>query len=331
MNYANGNMVRMNRLEEEKDVSDLDVSGMHSTYNTDDITAVLTEPVDPEPVMIQNPDNPDDPTDLIQKTDENGEPVFTVPKDEDGKELPRYYMVQKGDAYQILITDQGKTRWVPCNADGKFYLSYTQEYNFTAAQHYDCDDGFTFTWDDCINMTDANTPKIVESSVYTHETKEGSTIFTGTPMDEAPVYFLQHDGIKTEMYLSGKLTHTRVTVTQSQLFKFDKVLPMVTYNDEDINWIENFIPLKGGTFEKIFDDRNYIKAERHEVGKDNKEAYFTIDIVSGNADPDKGFKITYPDTTTAVPVITDEGKSAKLTFTSCDDTLVYPTGKPIEG
>lgn len=369
MNYANGNMVRMNRLEEEKDVSDLDVSGVHSAYNTDDITAVLTEPVDPEPVMIQNPDNPDDPTDLIQKIDENDEPVFTVPKeiirpagwtdvvdedgkktyevrkDEDGKELPRYYMVQKGDEYQILITDNGKTRWIPCDADGKFYLSYTQEYNFTTAQHYVCDDGFTFKWDDCISMTanadhekditttviqNANTPKIAESSVYTHETKDGSTIFTGTPMDEAPVYFLQHDGIKTEMYLSGKLTHTRVTVTQSQLFKFDKVLPMVTYNGEEINWIENFIPLKGDTFEKIFDDRNYIKAERHEAGKDYKEAYFTIDIVSGNADPDKGFKITYPDTTTAVPVITDEGKSAKLTFTSCDDTLVYPTGKPIE-
>lgn len=369
MNYANGNMVRMNRLEEEKDVSDLDVSGVHSAYNTDDITAVLTEPVDPEPVMIQNPDNPDDPTDLIQKIDENDEPVFTVPKeiirpagwtdvvdedgkktyevrkDEDGKELPRYYMVQKGDEYQILITDNGKTRWIPCDADGKFYLSYTQEYNFTTAQHYVCDDGFTFKWDDCISMTanadhekditttvikDANTPKIAESSVYTHETKDGSTIFTGTPMDEAPVYFLQHDGIKTEMYLSGKLTHTRVTVTQSQPFKFDKVLPMVTYNDEDINWIENFIPLKGGTFEKIFDDRNYIKAERHEVGKDNKEAYFTIDIVSSNADPDKGFKITYPDTTTTVPLVTENGESAKLTFESCDDTLVYPIGSAIE-
>ena len=154
-------------------------TGAKSEYNTDDITATPSEPVDPEPVMIQNPDNPDDPTDLIQKTDENGEPVFTVPQevvrpagwtdvvdedgkktyeartDEDGKELPRYYMVTKDGAYQILVKDGDKERWIPCDEDGNYYLSYTQEYYFTTAQHYGCDDGFAFTWDDCVSMTAA--------------------------------------------------------------------------------------------------------------------------------------------------------------------------------
>lgn len=368
MNYANGNMVRMNRLPREADVEEADVAGVYSAYNTDDVTAVPAEPLQPEPVMIDDPDNPGQ---QIQKVDDEGNPVFTVPQevvrpagwtdvtdedgkktyedrtDEDGKLLPKYYMVEKDGAYQILVKDGGKERWIPCDKDGNYYLSYTQEYSFTTAQHYACGDGFTFTWDDCISMTakadheadttttiiknhEGTTARITESSVYTHEVKDGNTVFTGTPMEEAPVYFLQHDGIKTEMYLSGKLAHTRVTITQSQLFKFDKILPMVTYNGEEIDWTKDFLPLTGDTFEKIYDDRNYIKAERHEVGKDNKEVHYTIDLCTGNEDPAKGFKITYPDTTTAIPVVLEGGERAKLTFESCDDTLVYPIGSAIE-
>ena len=80
-------------------------------------------------------------------------------------------------------------------------------------------------------------------------------------------------------------------------------------NWPEVDWTQNFMPLKSDTYEKIFDENNYIKAERHEVSKDNKEVYFTIDIVSNNTDPSKGFTITYPDTTTAVPVVTDGGEA----------------------
>ena len=152
-------------------------------------------------------------------------------------------------------------------------------------------------------------------------------------MDEALVYFLTHDGIRTEMYLSGGLAFTRITVLQSQLFAFDTVLPQVTYNGDNLNWHKqfekDFDPAKD-TFEFIADDRNYVKAVRHEVGPENKEAYFTIDIVTNNTDYDKGFKVTYPDTTTAVPMVTDGGEGADLRFASIDDTMVYPIGKPVE-
>lgn len=372
MNYANGNMVRMNRLAEEADVADFDVTGVHSAYNSDDITATLVEPKDPEPVMIPNPANPDDPNDLVQKKDDDGNLVFTTPlevvrpagwtdvvdatgkktyekrQDEDGNELPRFYMTEKDGKYQILIKDEAGERWVPCDKEGNFYKSYTQEYNFTTAQHYKSDDGFKFTWDNAVDIetkadnaagvavskvkdAEGGNPAITETEgVFTHETSGGYTVFTGTPIEKSPVYFETNDGIKTEMLISGMLTCTRITIAQSQLFKFDKVLPSVTYNGEEINWTEKFIPFTGDEFEKIFDDRNYVKATRHEVDDTHRETYYTIDIVSSNTDASKGFKVTYPDTTTAIPLVTDGGKGGKLVMESCDDTLVYPLGSPVE-
>ena len=373
MNYDGGNQVRMNPLAEEGNVTEEeDIKGIHSAYNRDDITA---KPVDPDAPEYQKQPVLDEETGE-QKVDEDGNPVFTEPleiirpagwtdvKDEDGKftyedrvdadqnPLPKFYQVTDGNGnYQIFVNDGDEKRWIPCDKDGNYYKSYFQEYSFTTAQHYNCSDGFTFTWDNVIDLSaaannEAQTtttvikepegaaePKITETEgIYSHVTENGVTTFTGTPMDEAFVYFLTHDGIRTEMYLSGGLTFTRIKVTQSQLFAFDKVLPMVTYNGEEIDWhkqFEDFDPDKD-TFEYIADDRNYVKAVRHEVGPDTKEVYYTIDIVSNNTDDDKEFKITYPDTTTAVPMVTDGGEGADLRFASIDDTMVYPIGSPVE-
>ncbi len=395
MNYDNGNMIRMNPLEEEGNVTnEEDIKGTHSAYNTDDITA---KPVDPEgydpkaifdeekPIVDEegNPvlDDEGNPT-FEQKTDEDGNPMFTTPlsivvpagwdwckdsstdkyyyeagrTDNDGNPVPRMYMVTKGSGedaeYMLFIKDGDKKRWIPCDAEGNYYKSYYQEYSFTMAQHYKSSEGFTFTWDKVIDLSavadndaettttiinepeKAPTPKITETKgIYSHVTENGKTTFTGTSMDEALVYFLTHDGIRTEMYLSGGLTFTRITATQSQLFAFDTVMPMVSYNGEDLNWHKqfegDFDPAKD-TFEYIVDDRNYVKAIRHEVDKNHKEVYYTIDIVSNNTDYDKGFRVTYPDTTTAVPMIIDGGKSADLRFASLDDTMVYPMGSPVE-
>ena len=395
MNYDGGNMVRMNPLAEEGDVTEEeDIKGVHSAYNKDDVTAKPVDPEEYDPKAVYDETKPivdadgnpvldenGNPT-YEQKLDENGNPMFTEPLkilvpagwdwckdaetghyyyepgriDADGNPLPRVYMIEKGTGedkeYQMFVKDGKQKRWVPCTAEGKFYKSYFQEYSFTTAQHYNCPDGFTFTWDDVIDLSavadneaektttvikepeGAADPKITETEgIYSHVTEDGVTTFTGTPMDEALVYFLTHDGIRTEMYLSGGLAFTRITVLQSQLFAFDTVLPQVTYNGDNLNWHKqfekDFDPAKD-TFEFIADDRNYVKAVRHEVGPENKEAYFTIDIVTNNTDYDKGFKVTYPDTTTAVPMVTDGGEGADLRFASIDDTMVYPIGKPVE-
>lgn len=375
MNYDGGNMVRMNPLAEEGDVTEEeDIKGIHSAYNQDDITAKLVDPEAPEyqkqPVIDEETGE--------QKKDEDGQLVFSEPlqivrpagytdvKDEDGKftyedrvdadqnPLPKFFQVTDGGGnYKIFVKEGNEKRWIPCDKDGNYYKSYSQEYNFTTAQHYKSPDGFTFTWDNVIDMSaaadnDAQTtttiikepenagsnPGITETEgIYSHVTENGATIFTGTPMDEALVYFLTHDGIRTEMYLSGGLAFTRITVAQGQLFAFDTVLPKVEYNGNDLNWHKqfegDFDPAKD-TFEYIADDRNYVKAVRHEAGKDNKEAYYTIDIVTNNTSYDKGFRVTYPDTTTAVPMVTDQGEGADLRFASIDDTMVYPIGKPVE-
>ncbi len=169
MNYDGGNQVRMNPLAEEGNVTEEeDIKGIHSAYNRDDITA---KPVDPDAPEYQKHPVLDEETGE-QKVDEDGNPVFTEPleiirpagwtdvKDEDGKftyedradadqnPLPKFYQVTDGNGnYQIFVNDGDEKRWIPCDKDGNYYKSYFQEYSFTTAQHYNCPDGFTFTWD----------------------------------------------------------------------------------------------------------------------------------------------------------------------------------------
>ena len=356
MNYDGGNMVRMNRLESEKDKDEEEVTGQSSAY--DKVTAEIVEP---KVETVQVPDETQPPDDQGNYPTKDEEQVTNAPEVLDGwdkvsdgwdavtKKDAKNFIISKTEdgatGYRIWIND-GELRWADCDKDGVFYKSYSQEYYFTTAQHFKSSEGFTFDWDGIIGMSttadntaetavteilnhEGTTPQITESNVYTHEVKDGKTIFTGKPLDAAPVYFLTNDGIRTEMYLSGMLTHTRITLTQEQLYVFDNVYPMVSLDDEELKWNKGMDP-DNPYFEYIADDRNYVKAERHEVGKDNREVYYTLDIVSDNADPEKGFKITYPDTTEAVPAITDGGKSAKLSFNSIDDTMVYPIGKPVE-
>ncbi len=352
MNYDGGNRVTMNPLPGQEESSKDEGIGIYEGYGKDDITAEIVTPKKPEPVIDEETGK--------QKVDEKGNPVYTVPmtvvrpagwtdvKDEDGNTFDDCYMVEKDGKYQILVKDNGKTRWIPCDEEKNFYKSYKQEYDVTLAQHYNSKDGFTFSWDDVLNLeaslnaekeetttviTGSEKPEIEESAVYAHVTEGNVTTFTGKPMDEAPIYFATHDGIRTEMFLSGGLTHTKVTVSQSQLFNFNHVLPMVEWFDGDdfaeIEWFDKLTP-DNDQFEKTINENNYIKATRHEAGKDHKEPFYTIDITSNNADSEKGFRITYPDTTMAVPVVTDQGEGGQLLFTSCDDSMIYPIGSPVE-
>ena len=196
MNYDGGNMVRMNPLAEEGDVTEEeDIKGVHSAYNKDDVTAKPVDPEEYDPKAVYDETKPivdadgnpvldenGNPT-YEQKLDENGNPMFTEPLkilvpagwdwckdaetghyyyepgriDADGNPLPRVYMIEKGTGedkeYQMFVKDGKQKRWVPCTAEGKFYKSYFQEYSFTTAQHYNCPDGFTFTWDDVIDLS----------------------------------------------------------------------------------------------------------------------------------------------------------------------------------
>lgn len=351
MNYDSGNRVRMNRLDGE---AQAEYTGVHSGYNSDDIKAAAVIPLPMIPVFDEETGE--------QKTDEEGNPVFQDPiplqrpegwkqvRDEEGKRRTDCYMVTLDGDYQILVSESGTMRWISCTEDGKFYKSYSQAYHFTTAQHYDSEDGFSFSWDSVIHMVtkatletekavtvidgfDNATPSISVSDIYTFEREGNSTVFTGQPQDKAPVYFLTNDGIRSEMMLSGGLTHTRLIVTQSQMKKFLQTLPMIQYRNKDewetIQWSSGMKP-GNSDYEKIFDDSNYIKAKRHEVGEKNREVYYIIDIISDNSSEDGGFRIIYPDTTQAVPKIRDGGKSAVLSFSSVDDTMVYPVGKAVE-
>lgn len=348
MNYDGGNRVRMNRLDSE---TGEEFSGVHSDYRKEDITAVKVLPMPPKPVIDQETGQ--------QKTDENGNPIYEkVPEierpsgwsevtDEEGNPRIDCYMVTKDGEYQILVQDGPLKRWVSCTETGSFYKSYAQEYYFTTAQHFESGEGFSFRWDQAVEVTsDINSeeetsvtvirgyegakPVIHTSDVYTYIDEEGKTIFTGKPVTDAPLYFLTHDGIKTEMFLSGGLSHTRVTVTQSQLKKFSKILPQVLFFEEgewnSVDWCSGLGPKESG-FQKIFNDRNYIRAKRFEAGEDVKEAYYTIDIVT-EREAEKAFKVIYPDTTEMKTGVSGDGTEAVLSFTSADDTMIYPVGKP---
>jgi len=349
MNYDGGNRVRMNRLSSE---TEEEYSGVHSGYNTDDIGAMkVIPPSEAADAEGGNSENQEQETPVISVPMEVVRPAgFEDVKDEDGNLRTDCYLVAKDGEYMTLVQDGLFKRWISCDEEGNFYKSYSQEYWFTTAQHFESSDGFSFTWDEVMKLTADTVPEkeeavtsitggpgakpvITESSVYSHKTEDGVTVFTGKPLDEALVYFLTHDGIRTEMYLSGSRTITRVTVTQSQLKKFSETLPMVQWFDgdewESIDWSGSLKP-GNNQFRWIADDSNYVKAARFEAGPETKEVYYTIDIGSDNENPEKGFRVIYPDTTEMKPLLLAGGAEAVLSFISSDDTMVYPMGKPVE-
>lgn len=278
------------------------------------------------------------------------------------------YQVSKTDAqgisYMVWAVENGKGRWVNCDEDGNFYKSYHQEYHFTTAQHFDCADGFVFSWDgivvDALADNEAQTaktivtnpwekePEITHSAAYTYETEENITTFIAEPKDLALVYFKTNDGIKISMIYQGGQTITTILVSQSQLYQFgedskpedttstEKLFPLVEFTNADgetelIEWCKDLTP-DNTKFERVFDDSNFVKVDRLEVSPDNKdEVAYQITIVSNNQDEGKGFKVTYPDTTTLQPVKgTDDGKDAgKLIFTSIEGTMMHPIGSPV--
>ncbi|MCI9640449.1 MAG: Cys-Gln thioester bond-forming surface protein [Emergencia sp.] len=249
MNYDNGNMIRMNPLEEEGNVTnEEDIKGTHSAYNTDDITA---KPVDPEgydpkaifdeekPIVDEegNPvlDDEGNPT-FEQKTDEDGNPMFTTPlsivvpagwdwckdsstdkyyyeagrTDNDGNPVPRMYMVTKGSGedaeYMLFIKDGDKKRWIPCDAEGNYYKSYYQEYSFTMAQHYKSSEGFTFTWD-----------KVIDLSAVADNDAETTTTIINEPEKAPTPKITETKGIYSHVTENGKTTFTG-TLKLSRLF-----------------------------------------------------------------------------------------------------------------
>ncbi|WP_161907957.1 SpaA isopeptide-forming pilin-related protein [Emergencia sp. 1XD21-10] len=269
----------------------------------------------------------------------------------------------KGELYMVWAVEDGKGRWISCDADGSFYKSYHQEYNFTAAQHFDCADGFVFSWDglivDALADNKAQTaqtvvtdpwgtkPQITHSAAYEYETKDNITTFKAEPKDLAPVYFKTNSGIKTSMIYQGGQTITSILVKQSQLYLFgedskpedttstEKIFPLIEYTNTEetelIEWCKDLTP-DNSKFERVFDDSNFVKVQRLEVSPDNKdEVAYEITIVSDNEDEEKGFKVTYPDSTVLRPVnCVDEGKDAgKLMFVSTEGTMMHPIGSPV--
>lgn len=235
--------------------------------------------------------------------------------------------------------------------DPDMFVSLTQEYNFTMAQKFGTSEGFSMTWDgfaidaaaDSIKGSavtaicgfDGAVPEITETAGYSHTAAGGVVTFAGTAGDAAPVYFMTNDGIRTKMTMSGGLTHTTLTVKQSQLSQFDGYYPLIEYDTGTsmgyaaAEWMKDMSP-GNSRYELIINDRNYIKAVRHEADKENRETFYNIEIVSDSSSATGGFRITYPDSTIAVPVLSTDGTSARLTFTSEDDTMIYPIGSSVE-
>lgn len=329
MHYENGNRVRVNELTGEANLPEDELTGILSEYRTDNIAA---KPVKP---YIGESGEQKLPAEVVMPSGWS-----LAPRDD-------MYLAADGKGnYQILVTEGLLKRWIPCDKDGHFYKSYVQEYAFTAAQHYNSSDGFSLHWDEAVNLqttanhkeekavteilcSDENRPKIVTAEGYTCRREKDKILFTAAPAEAAQVYFMTHDGIRTEMYLSGKLTHTKLTVAQSQISQFDRVLPGISYMGENVPWYEGLMENQS-FYEKIYDENTYVRARRHKPGQENKAVYYTIEMVSKASSEDACFHITYPDTTTAVSLSSEDGSSGTLRFISCDDTMMYPAGKPVE-
>jgi hypothetical protein len=373
-------------LNEDKDPEVKD--GWTLVKKADKYLATFEEPQvddDGNPILDEETKEPVTKTIYKVYVNDNGKKKW-VESDEDGvfedantpKKIPEgftktdkadMYQITKNDAesgkavYMVWAVDGGVGRWLSCDADGNFYKSYHQEWDFTLSQHFDCADGFVFSFDGLIVDAAADnaaqiaktvvtnpwkvTPEITHSDAYQYETTDNITTFTAAPTDAAPVYFKVNNGIKTSMIYQGGQTITTINVKQSQLYNFgvdskpedttsvEKLYPTIEYTTDEetelIEWCKDLTP-DNTKFDRVFDESNYVKVIRHEVSPESKdEVSYEIVIVTDNKDENLGFKVTYPDTTTLQPInCTDDGEEAgKLVFKSIEGTMVYPLGSPV--
>ena len=246
-------------LDEDKDPEVKD--GWTLVKKADKYLATFEEPqVDDagNPILEEETKEPVTKTIYKVYVNDNGKKKW-VESDEDGvfedantpKKIPEgftktdkadMYQITKNDAesgkavYMVWAVDGGVGRWLSCDADGNFYKSYHQEWDFTLSQHFDCADGFVFSFDGLIVDAAADnaaqiaktvvtnpwkvTPEITHSDAYQYETTDNITTFTAAPTDAAPVYFKVNNGIKTSMIYQGGQTITTINVKQSQLYNF---------------------------------------------------------------------------------------------------------------
>ncbi|WP_251615846.1 SpaA isopeptide-forming pilin-related protein [Senimuribacter intestinalis] len=329
MHYEDGNRVRVNALEGEKGLDEEEITGIFGAYGIDDIAA--------KPVNAYGGES----------SDKKFAAAVVLPAGWSQVDRDDVYLATDGkENYQILVKEGLLERWIPCDKEGRFYKSFTQEYSFTLAQHYQSDNGFTLNWDEEIGMktfanhqmetavteifcSEKNSPKIVTSKGWSSKRQKDKVVLTAAPIEMAPIYFLNYDGIRTEMFLSGKQTHTKITLTESQVSQFERVLPEISYKGKVVPWYEGLRDNKR-FYECLFDENTYVRAKRHAPGSENKSGYYTIEMVSNAAVEEECFHITYPDTTEATALTGENGSSGILRFSSCDGTMIYPAGKPVE-
>lgn len=258
------------------------------------------------------------------RSDRQGNPLksYTIP--ESWQEVPftgspdettHHVLICKGEGaetvYQILLADGS---WQLCDENGNFQKMTVQQYKVRYEQAAGDTQGFSFSWDGFMVTSKASPedqnvattitkpqtsiqPTIEVGAGYTYEESGNTITFTGQ-QPTSPLYFLSEDGIRTEMFYSGKTVKTILTLPQSAVDKNGPSIVPTLHVKEDgkdqiIDWYSALTPDQAETGGVPIPGVKW-QASRLESGKTGEAERYRIEIVS-NRNADDPLEITFAD------------------------------------
>ena len=246
----------------------------------------------------------------------------------DEKTEPHYIIISQTDAvtgdivYRVFLDDM--TTWQQSTADGNFAKAAVQVYEATYTQEADDPNGFTAAWDGfsidsrrdiaadtatavITKHSDAVQSETIDTGLgWEYEDAGGQITFRTIPIT-APIYFLESDGIKTEMYYKGGVAYTHMYLPKDAVdYMYEHIVPTLNFiqADEDGNetplFLDWYSSLSPTNTTAEFNERNGLPdgvsviAKRHDSTVVGEHTYYTLDIVT-NQTEDAPLEITFAD------------------------------------
>ncbi len=217
-------------------------------------------------------------------------------------------------SYSVLLEDGGS---VSCDANGNFQTALIEIYDISYTTKGTDEETYDFTWDGFELLAQAGgdsatteitaqggSPQISCGIGYNANTDGLKTVFTATE-PKAPVYFMNRDGVKTQMYyFGGKLKADIIIPADAVKTGWETTVPEIIVRNTDgeggtsENVLDWFAKLDSDNQKEVFTPYSGITVTARYNGGSKEAVYYTVEIIS-DKDEQNPVEITYSDGYTA--------------------------------
>lgn len=299
--------------------------------------------------------------------DETGENVWAMaetilPETPDGYTLeysfPKFVAKSETEEkfmlYVIDHTDNDTEKWIPCNAAGEVFTSWTQEVNINLVQHNESEDGWTVKFDGFVfknvakneevaNATFINpfedaTP-VISDGVGCIVSTDGNITKIDVPHPTDTTYFKLIDGVEVSVVYLGGYTKTIIRVPDGAKLPeiYDKNGKRLDLLNADTN---SPVSPDYPVHEIVGENGEYVRTTYDEtVSKDenghlNISSSYIIEVVSAAHASKDSYRVNYYDGHTSMALVLTNVETGaeygKLFVLAEGKTMRYPLGKLVE-